>query len=192
MQVRQKLWAAIAAIVTGLWALPAMAQTYQVDPVHTSLVFRVKHMNTAYVYGMFRDVKGTVVVDEANPARSSINIEVDANSVFTANQQRDDHLRSPDFFNARQFPTITFRSTEVRRVNANTVQVRGNLTMRGVTRPVTANVQMTGKGKNSQGRDIIGFETTFTIRRSEFGIRYGLPGLGDEVRVTLSVEAVRQ
>ncbi len=192
MQVRQKLWAAIAAIVTGLWALPAMAQTYQVDPVHTSLVFRVKHMNTAYVYGMFRDVKGTVVVDEANPARSSINIEVDANSVFTANQQRDDHLRSPDFFNARQFPTITFRSTEVRRVNANTVQVRGNLTVRGVTRPVTANVQMTGKGKNSQGRDIIGFETTFTIRRSEFGIRYGLPGLGDEVRVTLSVEAVRQ
>lgn len=192
MYTRWKPVVALAGLLTALWALPAFAQTYQVDPVHTSLVFRVKHMNTAFVYGMFRDIKGTVVVDEANPARSSINLEVDANSVFTANEQRDNHLRSPDFFNTRQFPTITFRSTNIRRVNENTVQVQGNLTMRGVTRPVTATVNLTGKGKNAQGRDIIGFETTFTIRRSEFGIRYGLPGLGDEVRVMLSVEAIRQ
>jgi len=180
---------AVAAVV--LWALPAAAQTYTIDPVHTSLVFRVKHMNAAYVYGMFRQVSGTVVVDEANPARSSINIEVDANSVFTANEQRDNHLRSPDFFNTRQFPTITFRSTQVRRVNANTVQVTGNLTIRGVTRPVTANVVMTGKGKSPQGKDLVGFETTFDIKRSDFGIRYGLPGLGDDVRVILSVEAAK-
>ncbi|MCL6473526.1 MAG: YceI family protein [Firmicutes bacterium] len=183
------------AVTMLLWSIsagvPVAAQTYQIDPVHSSLVFRVKHMNTAYVYGMFTSMKGTVVVDEANPARSSINIEVDADSVNTNNQQRDNHLRSPDFFNTRQFPTITFRSTEIRRVNANTVQVRGDLTMRGVTRPITANVTLTGKGKNAQGRDIIGFETTFTIRRSEFGIRYGLPGLGDDVRVTLSIEAMR-
>jgi polyisoprenoid-binding protein YceI len=172
-------------------AMPASAQTYQIDPVHSSLLFRVKHMDTAYVYGMFTSMKGTVVVDEANPARSSINIEVDANSVYTHNEQRDNHLRGPDFFNTRQFPTITFKSTQVRRINANTVQVRGDLTMRGVTRPITANVTLTGKGKNPQGKDIIGFETTFTIRRSEFGIRYGLPGLGDEVQVTLSIEAAR-
>lgn len=184
-------WLLVVAI-SGFWALPASAQTYQVDPVHTSLVFRVKHMNTAYVYGRFNQVTGTIVLDENNPARSSVNIEVDANSVYTANEQRDNHLRSPDFFSTRQYPTIRFASTEVRRVNANTVQVKGNLTMRGVTRPVTANVTLTGKGKNPQGRDIIGFETTFTVRRSEFGIRYGLPGLGDDVRVILSVEAVRQ
>lgn len=192
MFTRWKPVVAWTGLLVALWALPAFAQTYQVDPVHTSLVFRVKHMNTAFVYGMFRDIKGTVVVDEANPARSSINLEVNADSVFTANEQRDNHLRSPDFFNTRQFPTITFRSTSIRRVNANTVQVQGNLTMRGVSRPVTATVNLTGKGKNAQGRDIIGFETTFNIRRSEFGIRYGLPGLGDEVRVTLSVEAIRQ
>jgi polyisoprenoid-binding protein YceI len=172
-------------------AMPASAQTYQIDPVHSSLLFRVKHMDTAYVYGMFTSMKGTVVVDEANPARSSINIEVDANSVYTHNEQRDNHLRGPDFFNTRQFPTITFKSTQVRRINANTVQVRGDLTIRGVTRPITASVTLTGKGKNPQGKDIIGFETTFTIRRSEFGIRYGLPGLGDEVQVTLSIEADR-
>lgn len=192
MFTRWKPVVALTGLLVSLWAVPAFAQTYQVDPVHTSLVFRVKHMNTAFVYGMFRDIKGTVVVDEANPARSSINLEVNADSVFTANEQRDNHLRSPDFFNTRQFPTITFRSTSIRRVNANTVQVQGNLTMRGVTRPLTATVNLTGKGKNPQGRDIIGFETTFTIRRSEFGIRYGLPGLGDEVRVMLSVEAIRQ
>jgi polyisoprenoid-binding protein YceI len=172
-------------------AMPASAQTYQIDPVHSSLLFRVKHMDTAYVYGMFTSMKGTVVVDEANPARSSINIEVDANSVYTHNEQRDNHLRGPDFFNTRQFPTITFKSTQVRRINANTVQVRGDLTIRGVTRPITANVTLTGKGKNPQGKDIIGFETRFTIRRSEFGIRYGLPGLGNEVQVTLSIEAAR-
>lgn len=172
-------------------AMPASAQTYQIDPVHSSLLFRVKHMDTAYVYGMFTSMKGTVVVDEANPARSSINIEVDANSVYTHNEQRDNHLRGPDFFNTRQFPTITFKSTQVRRINANTVQVRGDLTIRGVTRPITASVTLTGKGKNPQGKDIIGFETTFTIRRSEFGIRYGLPGLGNEVQVTLSIEAAR-
>lgn len=182
----------LAVGVTLLWVLPVAAQTYQIDPIHTSLVFRVKHMNTAYVYGMFRDVKGNVIVNEANPAQSSINIEVDANSVYTANEQRDNHLRSPDFFNTRQFPTIRFASTEVRKVNATTVQVKGNLTIRGVTRPITANVVLTGRGKNPQGRDLIGFETTFTIRRSEYGIRYGLPGLGDEVRVILSIEAVRQ
>lgn len=192
MSKRITHWLPTMVAIASFWALPASAQTYQIDPVHTSLVFRVKHMNTAYVYGRFNQVTGTVVLDENNPARSSVNIEVDANSVYTANEQRDNHLRSPDFFSTRQYPTIRFASTEVRRINANTVQVKGNLTMRGVTRPITASVTLTGKGKNPQGRDIIGFETTFTIRRSEFGIRYGLPGLGDDVRVTLSVEAMRQ
>jgi len=191
MKTATKLFSAVMLLWGISLTVPVAAQTYQIDPVHSSLVFRVKHMDTAFVYGMFTSMKGTVIVDEANPARSSINIEVDANSVNTNNQQRDNHLRSPDFFNTRQFPTITFKSTEVRRVNANTVQVQGDLTMRGVTRPITANVTLTGKGKNAQGRDIIGFETTFTIRRSEFGIRYGLPSLGDEVRVTLSIEAMR-
>lgn len=185
-------WLSMATALGVLWTLPASAQTYQVDPVHTSLVFRVKHMNTAYVYGRFNQVTGTVVLDESNPARSSVNIEVDANSVYTGNEQRDNHLRSPDFLSTRQYSTIRFTSTEVRRVNSNTVQVKGNLTMRGVTRPITAEVTLTGKGKNTQGGEVIGFETTFTIRRSEFGIRYGLPGLGDDVRVILSVEAMRQ
>lgn len=176
----------------AVWASAAHAQTYQIDPVHTSLVFRVKHMDTAYVYGRFNTVTGTLVVNEATPTRSSVQLEVDANSVYTGNERRDNHLRSPDFFNTRQYPTIRFASTEVRKVSADTVQVRGNLTLHGVTRPVTATVRLTGKGKNPQGTDIIGFETTFTIRRSEFGMRYGLPGLGDEVRITLSVEAARQ
>lgn len=187
-----KHWLPMVVAFSAFTSLAASAQTYQIDPVHTSLIFRVKHMNTAYVYGRFNQVTGTVVLDEANPARSSVTIEVDANSVYTGNEQRDNHLRSPDFLNVRQFPTMRFVSTQVSRVNADTVRVRGNLTIRSVTRPITADVVLTGKGRNPQGKEIIGFETTFTIRRSEFGIRYGLPGLGDEVRVTLSVEAGRQ
>lgn len=111
----------------------------------------------------------------------------------TGNSQRDDHLRGPDFFNTRQFSKITFKSTRVRKINNTTVEVQGNLTMRGVTRPITAQVTFTGKGRNQRGQEIIGFETTFTIRRSQFNINYGLNGgLADEVRVTFAVEGIRQ
>ncbi|MCS7065020.1 MAG: YceI family protein, partial [Fimbriimonadales bacterium] len=132
-------------------------------------------------------------VDERNPTNSSVELEIDANSVDTGNSQRDDHLRSPDFFNARQFPKITFKSTSVRKLNNNTLEVKGNLTMRGVTRPLTVRVTYVGKGRNARGQEIIGFETTFTIQRSQFGVSYGLNGgLADEVRVTVAVEAIRQ
>ncbi len=185
---------AVGALVANM-IQPVHAQpvTYRIDPAHSFIIFRVKHMNTAYAYGRFNSFSGTVVVDEKNPANSRIEIEVDANSVDTGNSQRDDHLRSPDFFNARQFPKITFKSTRVRKINNTTVEVTGELTARGVTRPLTVRVEYTGKGRNPRGQEIIGFETTFTIKRSQFGINYGLNGgLSDDVRITVSVEAIRQ
>lgn len=183
----------VAMLVGSLQSVQAQAITYRVDPVHSFIIFRVKHLNTSFAYGRFNTFSGTFVVDERNPANSSIELEINANSVDTGNSQRDDHLRSPDFFNARQFPKIIFKSTRVRKINDTTVEVQGNLTMRGVTRPVTARVTLTGKGRNQRGQEIIGFETTFTIRRSQFNINYGLNGgLSDEVRVTLAVEGIRQ
>ncbi len=180
----------VASIIQPVQAQPV---TYRVDPVHSFITFRVKHMNTAYAYGRFNSFSGTLVVDEKNPANSRIELEIDANSVDTGNSQRDDHLRSPDFFNARQFPKITFKSTRVRKINNTTVEVTGELTARGVTRPLTVRVEYTGKGRNPRGQEIIGFETTFTIKRSQFGINYGLNGgLADDVRITVSVEAIRQ
>jgi polyisoprenoid-binding protein YceI len=184
---------AVAVLVGSLPSVQAQPITYRIDPVHSFIIFRVKHLNTGFAYGRFNTFSGTIVVDEQNPANSSIELEIDANSVDTGNSQRDDHLRNPDFFNARQFPKITFKSTRVRKVNGTTVEVQGNLTMRGVTRPLTARVTFTGKGRNPRGQEIIGFETTFTIRRSEFNITYGLNGgLADEVRVTFAVEGIRQ
>lgn len=185
--------AVIATLSGSIQSVQAQAVTYRVDPVHTFVIFRVKHLNTGFAYGRFNTISGTIVVDEKNPANSSVEIEIDANSVDTGNSQRDDHLRSPDFFNARQFPKITFKSKRVRKINDTTVEVQGDLTIRGVTRPLTTRVTFTGKGRNQRGQEIIGFETTFTIRRSEFNITYGIDrGLADEVRVTFSVEGIRQ
>lgn len=193
---RTRLMAHLAVLATlvGSWqSVQAQPVTYRIDPVHSFIIFRVKHLNTGFAYGRFNTFSGTIVVDEKNPANSSIQLEIDANSVDTGNSQRDDHLRSPDFFSARQFPKITFKSTRVRKIDNTTVEVQGDLTIRGVTRPVTARVTFTGKGRNQRGQEIIGFETTFTIRRSQFNVSYGLNGgLADEVRVTFSVEGIRQ
>ena len=193
-QTRWMAYLSIMAMLVGsLQSVQAQAVTYRIDPVHSFIIFRVKHLNTGFAYGRFNTISGTIVVDERNPANSSIELEIDANSVDTGNSQRDDHLRSPDFFSARQFPKITFKSTRVRKINNTTVEVQGDLTMRGVTRPITARVTFTGKGRNQRGQEIIGFETTFTIRRSQFNINYGLNGgLADEVRVTFAVEGIRQ
>jgi len=193
-QTRWMAYLSIMAMLVGsLQSVQAQAVTYRIDPVHSFIIFRVKHLNTGFAYGRFNTFSGTIVVDERNPANSSIELEIDANSVDTGNSQRDDHLRSPDFFSARQFPKITFKSTRVRKINDTTVEVQGDLTMRGVTRPITARATFTGKGRNQRGQEIIGFETTFTIRRSQFNINYGLNGgLADEVRVTFAVEGIRQ
>lgn len=195
-QLRTRLMAHLAIVATlvgSLQSVQAQAVTYRIDPVHSFIIFRVKHMNTGFAYGRFNSFSGTIVVDEKNPANSSIVLEIDANSVDTGNSQRDDHLRNPDFFNARQFPKIIFKSTRVRKISNTIIEVQGNLTIRGVTRPLMVRVTFTGKGRNPRGQEIIGFETTFTIRRSQFNINYGLNGgLADEVRVTFAVEGIRQ
>lgn len=196
-KVRKQRWmvslSVLALLITPLESAFAQRVTYRVDPVHSFVIFRVKHMNTAYAYGRFNSFSGTILVDEKNPANSSVEFEIEANSIDTGNSQRDDHLRSPDFFNVRQYPKITFKSASVRKLDANTFEVKGDLTIRGVTRPLTVRVTYVGKGRNPRGQEIIGFETTFTLKRSQFGVNYGLNGgLADDVRVTIAVEAIRQ
>jgi polyisoprenoid-binding protein YceI len=166
---------------------------YSVDPVHSSILFRCKHNNASYFYGRMNSFSGTIVLDEQNISNSSVTVEVDANSVDTKQEKRDDHLRSPDFFNARQFPKISFRSKSVRRLADGTLEVRGDFTLRGVTRELTLKVHITGKGRTPQGKEVIGFHTVFTIQRSDFNVRYGLgQGLDNDVQITVSLEAVRQ
>jgi len=176
----------------------AALTAWQIDPKHTTVGFSVKHMMFATVKGRFAGVSGTIVLDEANPARSSVEVEVDAASVDTREEQRDGHLRSPDFFHAEQHPTITFRSTRVEPTSANAAEVHGDLTIRGVTRPIVFDATLLGRAKNPWGQEVAGFEVRGKVNRKEFGLNWNAALetggflVGDEVNLEIDVEAVRQ
>lgn len=178
--------------MAGMSQLADAADTYEVDASHSMIIFRAKHMGVSYNYGRFNEFSGNLAVDETDAANSMIELEVKAASVDTGNEKRDQHLRSPDFFNAKQFPVITFKSTEVKKVDEDTLEVTGDLGLHGVKKSVTVEVAITGKGKNQQGTALIGFETTFTIKRSEFGMDYGLGAVSDDIRITVSVEGMKK
>jgi polyisoprenoid-binding protein YceI len=183
-------------MVLGLLAVfshPAIAtETYQVDPVHSAAVFRIKHLGITYLYGRFNDLSGTLKIDDKTPANSVVQIYAKTKSIDTFNSERDNHLRSPDFFDAKKFDIISFKSKTFTKVSEDTYEVTGDLALHGVTRPLTVKVQRTGSGKDPWGGFRTGFETTFTIRRSDFGMSFMMEGVGDEVRIILSIEGIRQ
>jgi polyisoprenoid-binding protein YceI len=168
------------------------AESYRVDPVHSAVLFRAKHLNVGYIYGRFNDFSGAFTFDDQNPAAGSLTMEVQVRSLDTGNPKRDGHLKTPDFFNAAQFPTMSFKSTKVRAVDEKTYEVTGDLTLHGVTQPVTVKLERVGSAKGMQGEFRTGWESTFTIKRSDFGMKYMLQGVGDEVRITVAVEGVRR
>jgi polyisoprenoid-binding protein YceI len=170
-------------------ALPP-ADTYQVDTVHSSMVFRVKHMGAANFYGRFNAISGNFMLDD-DPAKNSFQITIQTESVDTANAKRDQHLKSPDFFNAKQFPTITFKSSQSKKTGDNTFDVTGDLTLHGVTKPVTAKITKTGGG-NVRGKQIAGVEAELIFKRSDYGMNFALDSLGDDIFVIVSLEGARQ
>ena len=183
----------IATALLPVFALPALAaDTYQLDPAHTSVVFKVKHLGVTNVYGRFNGPTGTFVFDEASPARSSIDIQVNAKNVDTAVEKRDNHLRSPDFFNVTEHPLISFKSRSVKKVAKDTYEVSGDLSLLGKTRPITITARQTGQGNDPWGKFRRGSETNFTIKRSEFGMDFMMGGVSDEVGLTVSVTGIRQ
>ena len=177
----------------AVFSFPAAAtETYQVDPVHSSVIFRIKHLGIAYVYGRINNLSGTLKIDEGTPAGSVVEIYAKAKNVDTFNSERDNHLRSPDFFHSKKFPIVSFKSTSFTKTSNDMYEVTGDLTLLGVTRPLTVKVQRTGAGEDPWGGFRIGFETTFTIKRSDFGMNFMMGGIGDEVRIILSIEGIRQ
>src|SRR3954453_12535048 len=150
--------------------LPAVAAaepvTYKVDADHSGVGFSIRHF-VSNVSGRFRDFDGVIKYDKANPAASSVEFTVKAASIDTANNDRDEHLRSKDFFDVQKFPTLTFTSTKVVAKDANTLDVTGNLTMHGVTKPVTFPVTLLGTVKTPKGEKA-GFETNFKLDRKEY------------------------
>ena len=172
--------------------VPAFAaDNYNVDPVHSSSAFRIIHANAAPFWGRFNEPNGTFTLDDADPTKSRFTIELRTNNVDTGNAKRDAHLKSPDFFNAKQHPSITFQSTSVKKGQGNMLEVTGNLTMHGVTKPITAQVELTGKGEFPAGTPRAGVEATMTVKMSDFEIK-GMPGaLSDEVKVIVALEGTK-
>lgn len=197
---------ASAGLLAGLGHAPAApasertaAPSYQADPVHSSVIFNIRHSGVTSFYGRFNDFSGAFTFDPASAASGSFEFEVKTESVDTHNQKRDDHLRSADFFNARQFPAITFKSTGIEPAGDNTFKLTGDLTLQGETRPVTADLEWLGTGTGPTGGTIGAFEAHFEIKRSDFGMtKYLAPdnsdagGLGNTVKLIVSIEAAKK
>ncbi|MEE2645293.1 MAG: YceI family protein [Myxococcota bacterium] len=170
----------------------AAADEYTLDPIHSAVMFKVLHNGTAFTHGMFTKLSGALTLG-ATPAEHTIKVEVDASSVFTNQRKRDQHLRSPDFFNASEFPTLSFVSTRWEAKGEDRFHVTGQLTMRGVTKEVTIPVRKTGMGRNRKGKVLVGFEGSFSVKRSDYGISWGIPmPAADQVFLTISVEGVQR
>ena len=171
------------------------AETYQVDVVHSSAIFRIKHLDVSYFYGFFTQVTGQVVHDAGNPSNSSVSITIPAASVYTNNRARDEHLKGPDFFNVEQFPNITFESTSVAAGEGDgDLRVTGDLTLHGVTRELTVDVFFHGaRDTGERFGHRAGWEATFSINRSDFEMNAMVGSLlGDEVNFTVSLEGIRR
>ena len=184
----------VATLVALALNAPALAaESYKVDPVHSTSVFRIKHANTAWFWGRFNEPAGAFTLDDADPTKSTFNVDLTVDKIDTANAKRDAHLKSPDFFNAKQYPKITFKSTKVEKGDAdNVLSVTGDLTMHGVTKPLTVAVELSGKGEFPAGTPRAGVEATFSVKMSDYEIK-GMPGaLSDEVKVVVSLEGIKQ
>src|SRR6266571_4685258 len=173
------------------------AETYTVDKVHSNAQFTIRHLMSK-VTGKFTDVEGAVQVDRAQPEASAVEFKIKTASIDTANKQRDDDLRSPNFFDVANHPEITFKSTKVKATGKDSYQVTGTLTMRGVAKEITLPVTVLGEMKDPWGNERIGFEVETTLNRKDYNILWnktldsGGYLLGDDVKVTIALEAIKK
>lgn len=180
-------------IVLSLLAVSAVgvaADSYTIDPTHTYPNFTINHLGFSTLHGRFGKTSGKLTLDRAQ-STGSVDVVIDAASVDTGFAKRDKHLRSPDFFNVVEFPEITFKSTKVR-FQGKGALVEGDLTIKGVTRSVTLNVASINCGVHPfNKKQVCGFDAKTTIKRSDFGIEYALPAVGDEVELDIEIEAIK-
>lgn len=171
--------------------------TWQIDAAHTDVGFAVKHMMISTVKGRFADLSGTIALDEADLAGSSVEVTINAASVDTRQEQRDAHLRSADFFDVETYPTLTFRSRRVESIGNGQFRVVGDLTIRGVTREVVLEAADEGRGKDPWGNERAGFSAKTVIDRRDFGLTWnaaletGGILVGNDIRISLEVEALK-
>jgi polyisoprenoid-binding protein YceI len=177
-----------AVLALGISATDAMAASYAVDPVHSSAVFKLRHNDVSNFYGRITGPEGTIEYDAAKPEASTFNFTLKAANIDTANAARDNHLKSPTYFNAAEYPTLSFKSTAVKKGDGNSMEVTGDLTIHGVKKSVTVTMEKTGE-TSAGGKPLVGFESTFKIKRSDFGMTEGGNVVGDEVTIMVAFEA---
>jgi polyisoprenoid-binding protein YceI len=174
-------------------AAPALkADTWKLDPNHSSAQFAVKHMGISTVRGAFTKVTGTVDYDANDPSKDKVDIVIDANSVDTRVDMRDNDLKSDHFFDTAKYPTLTFRSTKVEQSGPGKLKVSGDLTLHGVTKPVTLDVEGPSEPmKDPKGNLHMGASATTTINRTEFGMTNMTGMVGSDITITIDVEMVK-
>ncbi|WP_026111799.1 YceI family protein [Winslowiella toletana] len=171
----------------------AVAADYKIDKQgqHAFVQFRIQHLGYSWLYGTFKDFDGAFTFDEANPAADKVNVTINTNSVDTNHAERDKHLRSAEFLNVAKFPQATFVSTGVKK-EGDELDITGNLTLNGVTKPVTLEAKLMGQGKDPWGGVRAGFEAEGKIALKDFNITTDLGPASQEVQLMISVEGIRQ
>ncbi|MDZ7750256.1 MAG: YceI family protein [Gammaproteobacteria bacterium] len=184
-----------AAAITAMLSAPlhAAPEQYVLEKPHTQILFFVSHLGFSKSQGEFLDFDGGFTFDSEDWGNSSVQVTIRTHSIDMDDHAWDKHMRDEDFFNVNVHPTMTFESTKLEKTGEKTGKLHGDLTLLGVTRPVTLDVTFNKVGQHFKSKEwIAGFSAATTIKRSEFGMKYGLPVIGDEVGIRLEVEGVRQ
>jgi len=182
--------AAVAGILASSTA--AVAAPYHIDGTHSMAIFQASHLGISQTYGRFNDISGTLEWDASSPATASLSVTIQADSIDTNHEKRDQHLRNPDFFNAAQFPVITFVSSSFTPQQDGIHAVTGTLTLHGVSKEITVMLHVVGEGTDPWGGYRAGFHTSFTIDRTDYGMDYMTEGAPTDVGLIISLEGIRQ
>ena len=171
---------------------------WQIDPRLAHVKFSSKHMMFTTIKGQFKSVRGTIILDEADPVYSSVEVEIDTTNLYSGVQYRDNYLKSPDFLDVEKYPTITFKSTRVELLGSDQARVIGDLTIHGVTREVMLDTRLAERGKGPGGQEAIEFEAKTTINRKDFGLTWNMALeadgflVSDTIKIEIAVEALKQ
>ena len=168
----------------------AEAVKFVLDKPHTQIAFFINHLGFSNSLGKFTDYEGFIMYDQTEPAKSSVEVTIKTASIDLDDPKWNEHMIGADFFNVEKFPDMTFKSTAIEVTSDNTANITGDLTILGVTKPVTLSVVHNQTGKHPfSGKNGVGFSATTSIKRSDFGMGYGLPAVSDDVRIMIEVEA---
>jgi len=188
------------AILTAVLLVSAsgFAATYKIDKAHSTVGFSIRHLGLSKVHGQFKDYKAKVVWDESELAQTEILIRVAINSIDTGIKKRDKHLKSGDFFEAKKYPYITFKSTRLRKTDDHEYMLYGDLTIKGITKSIQIPVEVVGRGKGPRGKDRIGLEGHTKINRFDYGLEWknklanGKLIVGDKVKIVLDIQLIKK